>query len=383
MEASCILFNTGRETAHSEDEESEKGLKGMKLKKWLTGVLAAAMALSLAACSDGGAESADAGSEDSITLGFAQVGSESEWRTANTDNIKAAAEAAGVTLQFSDAQQKQENQIKAIRSFIASDVDVISFCPIVETGWDTVLQEAKDAGIPVVLVDRGVTADPSLYVTHIFADALKEGANAFNWVDEYMTAEGKTPRAGGDQFQVIAGPCSVEGENLIRIARRVKAAGTVGSSVAADRLQGFTDAMAESPNSGKYNVICSQTGEYTRAKGMEVMESFLKSDGDKIDILFSCNGDMALGAIQAIEAAGLKPGEDIVIVSIDAAKGEFNAMIEGKMNCAVEHTPNFGETLMETAKKIVAGEEVPATIELEEGIFPADIAEQEMPNRTY
>ena len=291
----------------------------MKLKKWLTGVLAAAMALSLAACSDGGAESADAGSEDSITLGFAQVGSESEWRTANTDNIKAAAEAAGVTLQFSDAQQKQENQIKAIRSFIASDVDVISFCPIVETGWDTVLQEAKDAGIPVVLVDRGVTADPSLYVTHIFADAL----------------------------------------------------------------QGFTDAMAESPNSGKYNVICSQTGEYTRAKGMEVMESFLKSDGDKIDILFSCNGDMALGAIQAIEAAGLKPGEDIVIVSIDAAKGEFNAMIEGKMNCAVEHTPNFGETLMETAKKIVAGEEVPATIELEEGIFPADIAEQEMPNRTY
>ena len=235
----------------------------------------------------------------------------------------------------------------------------------VETGWDTVLQEAKDAGIPVVLVDRGVTADPSLYVTHIFADALKEGANAFNWVDEYMTAEGKTPRAGGEQFQVAI------------------LEGTVGSSVAADRLQGFTDAMAESPNSGKYNVICSQTGEYTRAKGMEVMESFLKSDGDKIDILFSCNGDMALGAIQAIEAAGLKPGEDIVIVSIDAAKGEFNAMIEGKMNCAVEHTPNFGETLMETAKKIVAGEEVPATIELEEGIFPADIAEQEMPNRTY
>ena len=140
----------------------------MKLKKWLTGVLAAAMALSLAACSDGGAESADAGSEDSITLGFAQVGSESEWRTANTDNIKAAAEAAGVTLQFSDAQQKQENQIKAIRSFIASDVDVISFCPIVETGWDTVLQEAKDAGIPVVLVDRGVTACPAAVPDGLF-----------------------------------------------------------------------------------------------------------------------------------------------------------------------------------------------------------------------
>ena len=328
----------------------------MKLKKFLASILSLAMVLSLAACGgDSGEDAASGdgadGGEQSITLGFAQVGSESEWRTANTDNIKASAEEAGITLQFSDAQQKQENQIKAIRSFIASDVDVISFCPIVETGWDTVLQEAKDAGIPVVLVDRGVTADPSLYVTHIFADALKEGGNAFNWIDEYMTSEGKTPRAGGDQFQVAI------------------LEGTVGSSVAADRLQGFLDAMDASENSAKYNVLCSQTGEYTRAKGMEVMESFLKSDGDKIDILFSCNGDMALGAIQAIEAAGLKPGEDIVIVSIDAAKGEFNAMIEGKMNCAVEHTPNFGPTLMETAKKIVAGEEVPATIELEEGIY--------------
>ena len=342
----------------------------MKLKKFLASILSLAMVLSLAACGgDSGEDAASGdgadGGEQSITLGFAQVGSESEWRTANTDNIKASAEEAGITLQFSDAQQKQENQIKAIRSFIASDVDVISFCPIVETGWDTVLQEAKDAGIPVVLVDRGVTADPSLYVTHIFADALKEGGNAFNWIYEYMTSEGKTPRAGGDQFQVAI------------------LEGTVGSSVAADRLQGFLDAMDASENSAKYNVLCSQTGEYTRAKGMEVMESFLKSDGDKIDILFSCNGDMALGAIQAIEAAGLKPGEDIVIVSIDAAKGEFNAMIEGKMNCAVEHTPNFGPTLMETAKKIVAGEEVPATIELEEGIYPADIAEQELPNRTY
>ena len=342
----------------------------MKLKKFLASILSLAMVLSLAACGgDSGEDAASGdgadGGEQSITLGFAQVGSESEWRTANTDNIKASAEEAGITLQFSDAQQKQENQIKAIRSFIASDVDVISFCPIVETGWDTVLQEAKDAGIPVVLVDRGVTADPSLYVTHIFADALKEGGNAFNWIDEYMTSEGKTPRAGGDQFQVAI------------------LEGTVGSSVAADRLQGFLDAMDASENSAKYNVLCSQTGEYTRAKGMEVMESFLKSDGDKIDILFSCNGDMALGAIQAIEAAGLKPGEDIVIVSIDAAKGEFNAMIEGKMNCAVEHTPNFGPTLMETAKKIVAGEEVPSTIELEEGIYPADIAEQELPNRTY
>lgn len=338
----------------------------MKKNRILAAILAGAMTLSLAACG-GGDTSGDGGesAESEIVVGFAQVGSESEWRTANTENIKQAAEAAGVTLQFSDAQQKQENQIKAIRSFIASDVDVIAFCPIVETGWDTVLQEAKDADIPVVLVDRGVTADPSLYVTHIFADALKEGSNAFNWIDEYVHEQNKTPRAGGDQFQIAI------------------LEGTVGSSVAADRLEGFKTAMAESANAAQYNIIASQTGEYTRAKGKEVMESFLKSHGDQIDILFACNDDMALGAIQAIEAAGIKPGQDIVIVSIDAAKGAFNAMIEGKMNCAVEHTPNFGELLMDTAKKIVNNEEVPATIEVEEGIFPADIAEQELPNRTY
>lgn len=341
----------------------------MKKKRLFATLLVGAMALALTACGStggGGSASASAASgEDEITVGFAQVGSESEWRTANTENIKEAAKKAGVNLQFSDAQQKQENQIKAIRSFIASDVDVIAFCPIVQTGWDTVLQEAKDAGIPVILVDRGVTADPSLYVTHIYADAIKEGENAFNWIDQYMKDQNKTPRAGGSTFNIAI------------------LEGTVGSSVAADRLTGFKDAITAAQDGSNYNILFSQTGEYTRAKGKEVMESFLKSGGDKIDILFACNDDMALGAIQAIEAAGLKPGKDIVIVSIDAAKGSFNAMIEGKMNCAVEHTPNFGDLLMETAKKIVKGESVPDKIEVQEGIFPADIAQQELPNRTY
>lgn len=180
-----------------------------------------------------------------------------------------------------------------------------------------------------------------------------------------MKAQSKTPRGGTEQFQIAI------------------LEGTVGSSVAADRLKGFHDAIAAAEDGSKYNVLCSQTGEYTRAKGKEVMESFLKSDGGKIDILFAANDDMALGAIQAIEAAGLKPGQDIVIVSIDAAKGAFNAMIEGKMNCAVEHTPNYGKLLMDTAMQIASGESVPATIEVEEGIFPADIAAQELPNRTY
>lgn len=334
-------------------------------KKLISTLLAGFMTISLVACGgNGGSTDSNSSSAKKLTVGFAQVGSESEWRTANTDDIKKAAKDAGVDLQFSDAQQKQENQIKAIRSFIASGVDVIAFCPIVKTGWDTVLQEAKDAKIPVILVDRGVSSDPSLYVTHIFADALKEGANAFNWVHQYIKDQGKTPRSG-DKYNIAI------------------LEGTVGSSVAADRLKGFKDAISAADDANKYNIMFSQTGEYTRAKGKEVMESFLKSGGDKIDILFAANDDMALGAIQAIESAGIKPGKDIVIVSIDAAKGSFNAMIEGKMNCAVEHTPQFGAILMDTAKKIVAGEKVPATIQVKEGIFPADTAKAELPKRTY
>ena len=341
------------------------------LKKMMLFTLCIAMVASLAACGGGSdTKSADApadagaSAKEGITVGFAQVGSESEYRTANTNDIKRAAEEYGITLQFSDGQQKQENQIRAIRSFIASDVDVIAFTPIVDTGWDTVLKEAKDAGIPVVLVDRGISGDDDLFVTHLRADSLWEGESAFNWVDEYINEKGISPRVGDTYNAVIL-------------------EGTVGSSIAADRLNGFKNALEASPNASKYNILHSQTGEYTRAKGKEVMESFLKSDADKIDILFAANDDMALGAIQAIEAAGLKPSEDIIIVSIDAAKGAFQAMIDGKMNMAVEHTPNYGNLLMETAEKIVAGEDVEKIIQVEEKIFPAETAEQELPNRTY
>lgn len=316
----------------------------------------------LVACGGGNADGGD--KKDGITIGFAQVGSESEWRTANSDDIKRAADEAGVTLQFSDGQQKQENQIKAIRSFIASDVDIIAFTPIVATGWETVLQEAKDAGIPVLLVDRGADVDESLYVTHIASDALGEGKKSFDWIHTYINEKSIEPRVG-DKYNIAI------------------LEGTVGSSVAADRLNGFKDAIAEKDDADKYEILFSQTAEYTRAKGLEVMESFLKSGGDKIDIVFAANDDMALGAIQAIEAAGLKPGEDIIIVSIDAAKGAFNAMIEGKLNAAIEHSPAYGDLIMEVAKKVVNGEDTDKVILIDGGVFSAEDAEKELPNRTY
>ncbi len=338
------------------------------MKKIIAMFLAVAMMVFAAGCGGGDSaadKSAGSKGDKKITMGFSQIGAESEWRTANTESVKNAAKEAGIELQFSDAQQKQENQIKAIRSFIAQGVDIIAFVPIVETGWDTVLKEAKDAKIPVIVVDRDVKlSDDSLYVAKIGTDSNTEGQNVFKWLDEYMTKNNKQPRSGSQYNVVIL-------------------EGTVGSSVAIRRQEGFKEAMTASANASKYNILASQTGEFTRQKGQEVMESFLKSDRDKIDVLFAHNDDMALGAIQAIEAAGLKPGVDITIVSIDGVKGIFQAMIEGKANCTVECNPLQGETLMETAKKILAGEKVEKLVYVPEGVFPAEVAKDTLPNRKY
>ena len=292
--------------------------------------------------------------ENKLTLGFAQVGAESEWRTANTASIKDAAAKAGVNLKFSDAQQKQENQIKAIRSVIAQKVDVIAFAPVVTTGWDTVLKEAKAAKIPVVLTDRSIeTNDPSLFVTMIGSDFIEEGRKAARW----MLANVK-----GDTVNIV------------------ELQGTVGSAPAIDRKKGFEEVIAGKSN---YKIIRSQTGDFTRAKGKEVMEAFLKAEGKKINVLYAHNDDMAIGAIQAIEEAGLKPGKDVIVISVDAVKGAFEAMMAGKMNVSVECNPLLGPQLMDIARDVVAGKPLPKRINTLEGIFTADMAAKEFPNRRY
>jgi len=292
-----------------------------------------------------------------LVLGFSQVGAESEWRTANTVSIKDAAKKDGVTLKFADAQQKQENQVKAIRSFIAQKVDVIAFSPVVESGWDTVLREAQAAKIPVILTDRAVdVADKSLYVTFIGSDFVEEGRRAGRWLLERVK---KTPDA-----QV----------NIVELQ------GTVGSAPAIDRKKGFEEVIAGNPH---LKIIRSQTGDFTRAKGKEVMEAFLKAEGKKINVLYAHNDDMAIGAIQAIEEAGLKPGTDIVIISVDGVKGAFEAMMAGKLNVTVECSPLLGPQLMAIARDVKAGKPVPKRITTEEGVFPAEVAAKEFPNRKY
>ncbi|MEU2119918.1 ABC transporter substrate-binding protein [Streptomyces sp. NPDC016459] len=294
-------------------------------------------------------------SDGKLVLGFAQVGAESGWRTANTKSVREAAEKAGITLKFSDAQQKQENQIKAIRTFIQQKVDVIAFSPVVESGWDTVLKEAKSAGIPVILTDRAVdSADTSLYQTFLGSDFVKEGQEAGKWlVKEYE----------GTSAQV----------NVVELQ------GTTGSAPANDRKAGFAEAVKGDP---KFKVVASQTGDFTRAKGKEVMQAFLKSHKD-IDVLYAHNDDMALGAIQAIEEAGRKPGVDIKVISVDGIKDAFVAMQQKKINVVVECNPLLGDQLMELAKKVAAGESVPRRVEVKEGVFTQDQAAAALPGRQY
>jgi simple sugar transport system substrate-binding protein len=291
-----------------------------------------------------------------ITLGFAQVGAESAWRTANTVSVKQAAKDAGVNLKFSDAQQKQENQIKAIRSYIAQKVDVIAFSPVVESGWEPVLTEAKNAKIPVILTDRNIDVkDKSLYVTMIGSDFLEEGRRGGRWLEE--------------RYKNDKGPINI-----------VELQGTVGSAPANDRHAGLMEVIKNDP---KFKIIASQSGDFTLAGGKQVMEAFAKTYGKQINVVYAHNDDMALGAIQAMEEAGLKPGTDISVVSFDATKGGFEAMVAGKINVDVECSPLLGPQLMQAAKDVVAGKQLPKRITTEETVFPMSVAAQVLPTRKY
>ena len=295
------------------------------------------------------------GPQKRIVLGFAQVGTESEWRLANTADIKAAAGKAGIDLIFINGEQQQENQIKAIRSFIKQKVDVIAFSPVVESGWEEVLNEAKAAGIPVILSDRSVDVkDDSLFLTFMGSDFIEEGRRAARWL------VGKL----GERAEV----------EIAEIQ------GTVGSAPAIDRKIGFEEVLASYPS---YKIALSEAGDFTLEGGYAVMKRFLAKEGSKIDVLFAHNDDMAVGAIRAIEEAGLKPGKDIIIVSVDAARGAFKAMIAGKLNCTVECSPLLGDQLMKAVKDYMSGKELPTRIITSERVFPAEVAAREMANRKY
>ena len=325
------------------------------MRKQISAVVLGGLLMTALAGCGGDSGSGGSGGDGRITLGFSQVGAESGWRTANTKSIQEAAKAAGIELKFSDAQQKQENQIKAIRSFITQRVDVIAFSPVVESGWDTVLREAKDAGIPVILTDRAIDSpDTSLYRSFIGSDFVLEGKKAGEWLVQEYADE--------------AGPVHV-----------VELQGTTGSAPANDRKAGFAEVALTDP---KFKLVASQTGDFTRAKGKEVMEAFLKAHRD-IDVLYAHNDDMGLGAIEAIEGAGLKPGVDIKIITVDAVRDGMQALADGKINFIVECSPLLGPQLMELVQKVAAGEDVPPRVLTEETTFTQEQAKAALPSRQY
>lgn len=288
-----------------------------------------------------------------ITVGFSQIGAESAWRAAETRSVQQEAEKRGVTLRFADAQQKQENQIKSLRAFIAQNVSAILLAPVVETGWEPVLREAKAAKIPVILLDRGiVVSDESLYATLIASDFVEEGRMAARWLAK---------KTGGK-------------------AKIVELQGTPGSAPANDRRAGFAEALKEHPG---MTIIKSQTGDFNRAKGKEVMEAFLKSAGKNITAVYAHNDDMALGAIQAIEEAAMQPGKDILLVSVDGVKPAFEAMVEGKLNATVECSPLLGPAAFDAVEAALAGKTLPKRTIIKDNVFDTDVARAAIGTRQY
>ena len=282
-------------------------------------------------------------------VAFSQIGQESDWRTANTDSIKAAIENhEGWELIYDDAQQKQENQIKALRNFITQGVDVILFTGVVSTGWEEVLKEVNDEGIPLILVDRLPDCiDQIDYVAAFGGDFVEEGRRQVAWAGEYLKSVGR----GEEEVNVVI------------------MEGTTGASAQVGRTEGNLAAIEAYPN---MKVVGQQSGNFTRAEGQALMESWLKSI-DKIDVLIAQNDDMALGAVDAIKAAGKVPGKDIIIVGCDSVKAAFDAIVAGDMNATIECTPLYGPFVVEAVEKLQAGETMSKEIiHPEEGAFDTD-----------
>lgn len=314
----------------------------------LGGILAISAVLT--GCNKPSADSS--GGKKALTVGFAQVGAESAWRTAETKSIQDEAAKRGVNLKFSDAQGKQENQIKAVRSFIAQGVDAIVLAPVVETGWGPVLREAKQSKIPVVLVDRGVKVeDESLFATLIASDFVAEGKMAGEWLAKKTSGK----------------------------AEIIELQGTPGAAPAIDRKRGFEEGIKNSPG---MKIVASQSGDFRRSGGKEVMEALLKVHPG-VTAVYAHNDDMALGAIQALEEAGKKPGTDVVVVSIDGVKGAFEAMVAGKLNCTVECNPLLGSMAFDAVEKAVKGEALPKKTVVPDRVFEQGTAAAESPNRKY
>lgn len=334
-----------------------------KLTKTIVSLLLLTFAVTLAACGkDDSKQTQEDSSEENtslITVGYAQCGSESAWRIANTESIQQyCSEENGIKLIFENAEGDIDKQIASVRSFIEQKVDIIGLAPVVADGWDDVLKEAKAAGIPVILVDRTVnTEDDSLYTCWIGSDFLLEGYKAADWIIEYMNSLGR----GTDKLNVA----------LLQ--------GTLGAGAELGRTQGVEEMLNAKNN---YQFVYKDTGDFTTDGGIDNMQKILDKKL-KVDILISENDDMTMGAIQVMEENGLKPGKDITILTFDGVKAAFEAMVDGKINCTVECNPLSGKSFVETVQKVMNGDSVEKKVYVQEDIFPSDTAADYIDHRKY
>ena len=334
----------------------EAGMKKQKYRKSRAVFICVCLLLCLlpGGCGRAKKEEAENGRESAgLVIGFSQLGSESAWRLGNTASMENAAREHGISLVVNNGMQKQENQIAAIRSFIAYQVDVIVFAPIVEEGWANVLQEAKEAGIPVIMMDRLINIkDSDLYDAYIGPDHYLEGVNAASFL---MKKAEEMPAANDSAAEEESGK--------IRIA---ELSGTEGSSPMISRYKGFHDLI---DNDDRFEILETVSGDFLRSKGRECMRSLLKKYPGQIDVLYSHNDAMTLGAIEVMEEQGIEPGKDIVIISVDGEQAAVDLLKEGKINCVVECSPMLGEAVMDLAEKIVSGQDYPRVTHPAEGCF--------------
>jgi ABC-type sugar transport system substrate-binding protein len=291
-----------------------------------------------------------------VVLGFSQVVGEANWDLANAESIRGAARDAGIELRLADAKRSQENQVAQLRAFVSQGVDVIAFSPVVQSGWETVLREIRSAGIPVILMDRTIeVGDDSLYVSLVGSDFVHEGRRAGRWLLEHTR--------------------NLPGEIDI-----VELQGSVGSAPANDRKQGFAEAIAADH---RYRIIRSESGDFDRERARELMAEFLREEGRRIRVLFAHSDTMALGGIEAIEAAGLKPGSDVLVLAIEGSRKGLEAIIAGKLNVSVECSPLLGPQLMSVVKDVAAGKPVLRRVITQEAVFTRENAAAALPNRAY
>ncbi len=309
----------------------------------------------LCGCSDGAGTGGTAPASR-LVLGFSPVVSVGNWAGANTESIRSAARDAGIELRLEDADHSQETQVASLRSFVAQKVDVIAFSPVVETGYEAVLREIRSAGIPVILIDRNIdVSDDSLYVSLVGSDFVEEGRRAARWLLE--------------QTRDVPGEIDI-----------VELQGTVGSAPANDRKQGFAEVIAADR---RYRIIRSQSANFELARARQIMTEYLRLEGRRIRVLFSHNDSMAIGGIEAIEAAGLKPGTDILVIAIEGSRRGLEAIVAGKLNLAVECSPLLGPQLAAVVRDLAAGKSVPRRVVTRETVFTRENAAAELPKRAY